>query len=233
MRALVRRLALLVLPLALIAAVSGCGGGGSAETNAVGDREGSTTAAPSADPSREEGLMSALRGGGYVIHFRHTATNWASDDEHPVVLSDCETQRNLSTEGRRQAHAIGEAIERLEIPIGRVLSSPFCRALDTARLAFGRAQIEATLENLETAETDAERELRTADLRRLLAAPPGGGTNTVLSGHGWNIEAVADVTTEEGNAYIFRPAPEDGFALVATVTPADWDELAERFAATR
>jgi Histidine phosphatase superfamily (branch 1) len=161
MRALVRRLALLVLPLALIAAVSGCGGGGSAETNAVGDREGSTTAAPSADPSREEGLMSALRGGGYVIHFRHTATNWASDDEHPVVLSDCETQRNLSTEGRRQAHAIGEAIERLEIPIGRVLSSPFCRALDTARLAFGRAQIEATLENLETAETEAERELRT------------------------------------------------------------------------
>jgi hypothetical protein len=74
MRALVGRLALLVLPLFLIAAVSGCGGGGSGETNAVGDREGSTTAAPSADPSREEGLLSGLRGGGHVIHFRHTAT---------------------------------------------------------------------------------------------------------------------------------------------------------------
>jgi phosphohistidine phosphatase SixA len=233
MRALVRRLALLVLPLALIAAVAGCGGGGEGEAGPGGDREPGTTTAPSAEPSREEGLLSALRDGGYVIHFRHTATDWASDDEHPVVLSDCDTQRNLSAEGRRQAHDIGEAIERLDIPIGRVLSSPFCRALDTARLAFGRAQIEATLENLETAETDAERELRTAGLRRLLAAPPRGGTNTVLSGHGWNIEAVADVTTEEGNAYIFRPAPEDGVALVATVTPADWDELTERFDATR
>ena len=29
------------------------------------------------ESAREEGLLSALRGGGYFIHFRHTATNGA------------------------------------------------------------------------------------------------------------------------------------------------------------
>jgi phosphohistidine phosphatase SixA len=230
-----KTLAWLVLPLVLVAAVAGCGGGGGA-ANTSGDREERTTTAesaepstePSAQPSREERLVSALRGGGYVMFLRHTATDWAQDDELPVDLSDCETQRNLSDAGRSQARAMGEAFEQLDIPIGRVLSSPFCRTLDTAQLAFGRAQIEAALENPETAESEAERELRNDGLRRLLSTPPGGGTNTVLSGHGWSIEAVADVTTEEGDAYLFRPEG-GGFALVATLTPADWEELAERF----
>jgi hypothetical protein len=39
--------------------------------------------------------VSALRGGGYVIFLGHTATDWGQDDQDPVVLSDCDTQRNL------------------------------------------------------------------------------------------------------------------------------------------
>jgi phosphohistidine phosphatase SixA len=220
----------LLPPLVLVAAVAGCGGGGEREANAFGDREERTTAAPSVPPSGGERLVPALRRGGHVIYFRHTATDWGEDDEYPVVLSDCDTQRNLSPAGRRQARAIGEAIERLDIPIGRVLSSPFCRALDTARLAFGRARREAGLENLESAESDAERARRTGRLRSLLSARPDGGTNRVLTGHGYNIQAVADGTgAEEGDADIFRPGRRDGFTLVATVTPADWQELAGRF----
>ena len=227
------RLAWLVPPLLLLAAVAGCGGGEGA-ANTSGDREERTTeerttTAPSAEPSRDERLVSALRGGGYVNYFRHTVTDWAQDDELPVDLSDCATQRNLSDAGRTQANAIGEAFQRLDVPIGRVLSSPFCRTLDTAQLAFGRVAPEPALENLETVEGDADGELRNDGLRRLLSAPPAEGTNSVLSGHGYNIEAVADVTTEEGDAYVFRPESGGGFALVATLTPADWEELAETF----
>jgi phosphohistidine phosphatase SixA len=218
------RLAWLVPPLVLVAALTGCGAGGSQET---------TTAAPSAAPSREERLVAALRAGGHVIYFRHAPTDWVPDDQDLVDLSDCGTQRNLSAAGRGQARAIGEAIQRLDIRIGSVLSSPFCRALDTARLAFDGASPEAALENLETAESAAERELRSDGLRRLLSTPPGGGTNSVLVGHGHNIEAVADVTTEEGDAYVFRPEQAAGFAHVATITPAEWEELADRFAGDR
>lgn len=228
MKSMVR--AWLVPPLVLLAAAAGCGGGDEREQhNAFGDRGERTTAAPFVPPSRGERLVSALRRGGHVIYLRHTATDWRQDDESPVVLSDCDTQRNLSAAGRRQARAIGAAIDRLDIPIGHVLSSPFCRALDTARLAFGRAHPEAGLENLESAD-DAERERRTARLRRLLSARPRAGTNRVLTGHGYNIQAVADGTgTEEGDAEIFRPGRRDGFALVATLSPAEWAELAERF----
>jgi phosphohistidine phosphatase SixA len=225
------RRAWLVAPLVLVAALAGCGGGGGdGEANAVADGEGRTTAAPSAELPRGERLVSALRDGGYVIYFRHTATDWSEDDQHPVDLSDCDTQRNLSPAGRDQARAIGEAFETLDIPVGQVLSSPYCRAVDTAQLAFGRAESEPVLENLEGVDSDAESEMRTNGLRRLLSTSPQGGTNSVLSGHGYNIQAIAEETgTEEGDAEIFRPERGDGFELMATLTPVEWEGLAERF----
>jgi len=85
-------------------------------------------------------LAQALRWGGYVIFFRHAATTPILDDVNPVVLAGCATQRNLSP-------AVQE-FRRLGIPVGRVLTSPFCRALDTVKLAFDKAQIEPGLENL-------------------------------------------------------------------------------------
>jgi phosphohistidine phosphatase SixA len=132
-------------------------------------------------------------------------------------------------DGRDQARAIGEAFERLDIPVGRVLSSPFCRAIDTADIALGRTTPEPAIENLETSADDAEREQRNDGLRRLLSAAPDGGTNTVLTSHGYNIEAVADVTTAEGDGYVFRPEAAGSYVLVATITPDGWGELADQF----
>ncbi len=176
--------------------------------------------------------MAALRRGGYVLYFRHAATDAVPDDADTVVLSDCDTQRNLSALGRRQARAVGQAVARLDIPIGRVLASPFCRAVDTARLAFGRATREPVLENLETAERGAEREARITGLRRLLSTRPGAA-NLVLVAHGFNVGAAADVTIDEGEAAIFRPRPPAGFRLVATVTPRQWEALARRLGTER
>jgi phosphohistidine phosphatase SixA len=228
------RLVWLLVPLALVAAVGCSGDDSGASAPAFRDRETTTTAAqpaePPAGPLQAERLVSALRGGGYVIFFRHTATDWSPDDRHPVDFDDCDTQRNLSDEGRDQARAIGEAFDTLDIPVGRVLSSPFCRALDTAEIAFGRTTPEPAIENLETSADDTEREHRNDGLRRLLSAAPGDGTNTVLTSHGYNIEAVADVTTAEGDVYVFRPEPAGSYVLVATVAPDGWGELADQFA---
>ncbi len=173
MRSIVRNW--LVPPLILLAAVAGCGGSGSdGEANAVGDRAEGTTAAPSAGRSPGSHSCQRFAVAATSSIFRHTATDWGEDDEHPVDLSDCDTQRNLSATGRRQARAIGEAIERLDIPIGRVLSSPFCRAVDTARLAFGRvvarrgSRISRTLKA-------TRRRRRNNGLRRLLSLGRVGG----------------------------------------------------------
>jgi phosphohistidine phosphatase SixA len=227
-----------LLPLILLVAVGCVRGDDAAETGGSGAQEETSTAAPSpeegttetpaAEATPEGRLVSELRDGGYVIFFRHTPTDWSQDDQHPVDLTDCSTQRNLNADGREQAVAIGVAIERLDIPVGRVLSSPFCRATDTAELAFGRVAVEPVLENLESAVSDEELEFRNDGLRQLLSTPPIGATNTVLVSHGYNVEAVADVLTEEGDAYVFREQG-DGYVLVATVTPAEWGELADRY----
>jgi phosphohistidine phosphatase SixA len=184
-----------------------------------------TAAPPTATPDRTaplEGqpLVDALRRGGYVIYFRHAATDQTQTDRD---LSRCETQRNLNEQGRAEARAIGQAFRALNIPIGQVLSSGYCRARDTAQLAFGRAEIVRDISGLPA----ADRDRRAAALRRLLGTPPPAGTNTVIVSHGFNITAAANISIAEGEAAIFAPGVEEGFALVARVLPGDWAALVE------
>src|SRR4051812_48853357 len=83
-------------------------------------------------------FVETLRAGGNVIAFRHAITDQSHQDEAAFRYDQCARQRNLSAAGRAQARAIGRAIRRLRIRIGRVLASPYCRTRETARLAFGR-----------------------------------------------------------------------------------------------
>src|SRR5262245_60975102 len=100
-------------------------------------------------------LSRSLKAGGLVLVFRHAATDFTKPDQDPVVVSDCSTQRNLSAQGRADARAIGRGVRRLGLPIGKVLSSAYCRTLETARLAFGRATLHPALLNTIAAEHDA------------------------------------------------------------------------------
>lgn len=156
-------------------------------------------------------LLAVLREGGFVIYFRHARTDFSQDDTHLSNLTDCATQRNLSTEGREQARAIGAAMRALAIPIGEVLSSELCRARETAELAFGRATPWPDLTSFGTASSDAEEEERAAALVQLLAIPPEPGTNTVLVGHLFNIQRAVGISLAEGEAAIFV-SPRSGAA---------------------
>jgi phosphohistidine phosphatase SixA len=171
-----------------------------------------------------QALVDARRQGGFVIFFRHAATDHSQAD---TDLSKCETQRNLSQQGRADARAIGQAFQKLTIPIGEVLSSGYCRTRDTAQLAFGRSEVVRDISGL----PDSQREQRTAALRKLLATPPQAGTNTAIISHGFNIEAAANLSLAEGEAAIFRPGGEQGFALVARVLPEQWAALAQAYSA--
>jgi phosphohistidine phosphatase SixA len=154
--------------------------------------------------------------------FRHAATDTGTDTTDD--LSDCSRQRNLNAEGRRQSREIGRAFERLGIPVGRVLASPFCRTRDTARLAFGRVRPSRALLSVEFFATP--REGRRKGLRRLLEAEPPGGTNTVLVSHGSAIYEATERDPEEGEAVIVEPERgKRSFAVVAAATAGDWRRL--------
>src|SRR5690606_7579317 len=69
-------------------------------------------------------LIEALRGGGYVLYFRHAQTDWSLQDridgEDSWASCDPARMRQLSDEGRATARAVGAAMTRLEIPVAAV-----------------------------------------------------------------------------------------------------------------
>jgi broad specificity phosphatase PhoE len=170
-------------------------------------------------------LGAHLRRGGVVLVIRHAATDFSKPDRDPVDLKDCRTQRNLSAAGRRDARLIGQGARRLQLRIGAVLSSPFCRTRETARLAFGRATVSPALLNTITADHDAawRRQIRAA--RRLLGARPAAGRVTVLVTHGSVVGDVTGHTLEEGETLVFRPFGGGRFRLVGRIVPRRWATL--------
>jgi phosphohistidine phosphatase SixA len=176
-------------------------------------------------------LVQALRAGGHVIYFRHGATDQTQTDSDPNNLANCATQRNLTDVGRAQAQTIGTAIRALGIPVGTVLSSEYCRALEYSRLAFTVAQPERSLD-LTDPLTDQQKADSVQNVKRLLGAVPPAGTNTVLVSHSPNIRLAAGVDLPvEGEAAVFRVDPSGTSTLVTLVMPTDWPVLAQVLAA--
>src|SRR6266481_519260 len=89
-------------------------------------------------PSPVGDLVRALRAGGHVIVVRHGATYADQADTDPLNLDNVAKQRQLNDKGRAQAKAVGEIFHSAGIPIGKVYSSRFFRAVETARLIGGK-----------------------------------------------------------------------------------------------
>jgi broad specificity phosphatase PhoE len=174
----------------------------------------------------ESDLIDALRRGGYVIYFRHVTTNPEQADTVDPKLGRCEAQRNLSADGRRMAAEIGGAFKTLRIPVGKVVTSPFCRTVDTAMLAFGRHEVSNAL-YFAMGVGKPEREQQGLALRQMLATPPARGTNTVLVAHHLNLKEAAGVWPKrEGEAHVFRPRPDGGFDHVGEISTEAWKRRA-------
>jgi broad specificity phosphatase PhoE len=169
-------------------------------------------------------LVNALRGGGYIIYFRHTSTDFGQNDERMTGYEDCATQRNLTDQGRDEARAAGAALRDLGIPVGDVLASPFCRTMETAQLMFGRAAATPSVRGGPAQPDSAD---RYAELRKLLGVPVARGTNLVIVSHGNPFRAVVGgAYLAEGEAAIIKPDGSGGFAVVAHVRKDEWRTLA-------
>jgi broad specificity phosphatase PhoE len=177
----------------------------------------------------DKALATTLRNGGLVILIRHGATFPDQADTDPFHLDNIAAQRNLNDKGKDLAKAFGESIRQVGVPIGRVYTSQFNRAYETAVLA-GFKNIEKTADLTEggLVVSPNENNRRAEALRKMLAAAPNSGTNTVLITHKPNIvDALGKdwFDVKEGEASIFRP--ENGrYMLVARVQMSDWSRIA-------
>lgn len=170
-------------------------------------------------------LLDALRKGGYILYFRHATTDRSQIDSDRVNLKNCATQRNLSEKGREQSKAIGKAFKARGIKVAEVITSPYCRCIDTARLAFGEFTVSEDLV-WTLGQPEAETKRLGEALRKLLGTKPSKGTNTVLVSHMANIKEAVGIWPEpEGVAHIFQPTEDGGFSHLGKVLPEEWAEL--------
>jgi phosphohistidine phosphatase SixA len=178
---------------------------------------------PTQEGLRGPALVAALRGGGYILYFRHATTDFGQNDERMTGYEECATQRNLTDRGRTEAQALGAVLNALAIPIGDVLASPFCRTMETAQLIFGRATSSPAVRG-EPSQTDSP--WRYAALRELLSTPVRGATNLAIVGHGNPYRAVVGGPyLAEGEAAVIEPRSNDGFRVVARLHIEDWRPL--------
>jgi broad specificity phosphatase PhoE len=148
-----------------------------------------------------EPIWEALRAPGSVVVLRHSYAPGAFDPP-TARLDDCSTQRNLDENGRTQARRIGEAFRKNGIAVGSVLSSPRCRCLDTARLAFEREP--QSWEPLQGALNDEERRRRQlVEIRKAIAAHREGPP-LVLVTHGSVVNDLTGLNVRMGAFVVMR-----------------------------
>lgn len=165
----------------------------------------------------------ALAGDGAVALIRHAKAPGPSPDPPGARLGDCGTQRNLSAEGRAQAVKMGEAWRAKGAKAGRVVSSPWCRCIDTARLmGLGEPAIDHALYNLLANPPD--REAKVKALRALIRTWRGAGA-LVLVTHGITMRAVDMPDPGEGGIAVARPnmLHGRGYVIVGTIPPVASD----------
>ncbi len=181
-------------------------------------------------------LVQALRGGGYVLHWRHasatvcadaTGLGLAATTAYPDWWKRCDatcpmgetptaTARQLNDTGVAEATAIGQTFAQQEIPVGRVVSSEFCRNVTTAELmAFGPA-----IEQRQDVTFFVYDEAGRCDASyALITAVPAAGTNTAVIGHaGFTCPVLQDLAWAE--AAVFRP---DGTGSALFIARVPWN----------
>lgn len=162
-------------------------------------------------------LLAALRQGGHVVYFRHTATDFSKTDAGMTGYGDCANQRLLSAQGQRDATEIGRRIRALGLPVGEALASPYCRTLDHARRMLGKVMPRNEIRESQDGDY--------AGLKQLLAAPVAAGGNRWIVGHGTPFRSVSGPPhLAEGEAAVIRP-DGNGWTVVARLAAEDWRAL--------
>ena len=159
----------------------------------------------------DEAVWRLLQGGGQVVLIRHALTTPGVGDPEGMTLSDCTTQRNLSDEGRVQARTLGDALRARGVRVGEVLSSPWCRCIETSKLVLGRAPvIEPALGTLfgRAERSDAQ----VTALRPRVARRPAEG-NTVMFSHGSTILALTGVSPDTSEMVVLTPSGGGQFSV--------------------
>jgi phosphohistidine phosphatase SixA len=189
----------------------------------------SVIAAAPAARADDKDIAQALRAGGLVLVVRHGATFPDQADTDPLNFDNIAAQRNLNDKGKALAKSFGDALRQAGVPVGKVYTSKYNRAYETAVLA-GFKNIEKTTDLTEGGliVSPNENNRRAEAFRKMLAVAPADHSNTIIITHQPNIVAALGkdwFDVKEGEASIFRPV-DGSYKLVARVQMDEWPRIA-------
>ena len=139
---------------------------------------------------------------GAVILFRHATAPGVGDPDN-FRLGDCNTQRNLDADGRQQAKEIGQRLRIDGVKVRKVLSSQWCRTLETAQLAFpGVAPTQSPAFNSFFGQPERNSP-QTAAAMTTLKQWKGPGVMVVVT-HQVNITALTGVVPRPGEGVVVK-----------------------------
>lgn len=161
-------------------------------------------------------LWEALKKGGKVVLMRHAPVQRGAGKGNSLLRDPtCKRERNLSEQGRRDAGSVGYRFRQHDIPIAKVLHSPFCRTTDTASIAFGKASPVEYLSLLEILEPDVAAK-QTETLNQVIGSYAGAG-NLVLVTHEPNINAVSFELMKHLDILVIDPKGGDEFEELGVI----------------
>lgn len=174
-----------------------------------------------------EALIEALRGGGYVLVMRHASSPRQAPTRDTANADNSKLERQLDEAGRKGAVAMGDAVRRLRIPIGSVLTSPTYRAMETVK--FARLASPTPVTELGDAGQSMKGipEAEAAWLRARVTEVPRSG-NTIIVTHQPNLaRAFADwgSTVGDGETVVLRPDGKGGVTVVGRIPIEKWPQL--------
>jgi phosphohistidine phosphatase SixA len=180
----------------------------------------SITVTDAPTPLTPEALWQRLQQPGemlYVVLLRHALAP-GTGDPADFQLGDCSTQRNLSAEGRAQAAAIGQAFRDRGVAVQQVLSSQWCRCLETAELMeLGDVAPEPALNSFFRDRSTAEAQIL-AVKQSLLTQTERPGVIVMVT-HQVNITGLTGVVPRSGEAVVLQVA-ETGLTQMGQFLPA-------------
>ena len=184
---------------ALIAAVAG-------QKNVRGDERGE--------------LAAQIAKPGHIVIMRHALAPGTGDPSN-FALGNCATQRNLSEAGRRQARRTGQFLREAGVRAARVLSSQWCRCLETARLLdLGPVEPLPPLNSFFEARSRGQ--AQTQALREKIAALDLSRPVAMVT-HQVNITALTRVFPSSGEMVVLKRAGDGTIEVLGTIAPRKTD----------
>jgi phosphohistidine phosphatase SixA len=139
--------------------------------------------------------LKAMSLGGYTLFIRHATQHDLLDpnafdryatlvggEPHPTFT----TSMCISEQGRAETWLMKQVFEKANIPVGKVYSSPVCRARETAELVFDHIDVIDQSLNYQSISDDVsaqEQKAARARFRNIIQEAPPPGANKVVVSH--------------------------------------------------